>query len=93
MKIWASLLLFVFTSFLITPTIMTVIEKNNDMSVFFGSADNEKADLEMEAVFTSEFEYLTNDFTFLNSSLILSKNLSIQFIIDSKIFIPPPQQA
>jgi hypothetical protein len=89
----AQVLLFVFTCFLITPTIMTVIEKNNDMSVFFGSADNEKADLEMEAVFTSDFEYLTNDFTFLNSSLILSKNLSIQFIIASKIFIPPPQQA
>lgn len=93
MKIIASLLLFVFTCFLITPTIMTVIEKNTDMSVFFGSADNEKADLEIEAVFTSDFEYTPNDFTFLNSSLILYKNVPIQFKIASKIFIPPPQQA
>jgi hypothetical protein len=87
------LLLFVFTCFLITPTIITVIEKNTDMSVFFGSLDNEKADLEIEAVFAADFQYTPTDFTFLNSSLILSKNVPIQFKIASRIFIPPPQQA
>lgn len=93
MKIIALLLVLVFTSFLITPTVMTVIEQNTDMSVFFGSADNEKADLEIEAVFTSNFNYLSNDFAFLNFTLILQKNLSIQCKIASKIFIPPPQNS
>lgn len=92
MKITALLLLFVFTSFFIAPTIVIVIKKNSDMSVFFSCADQEKADLEHEVVLTSYFDYIPNDFTFLNSSLILSENLSKQYKITSKIVILPPQQ-
>ena len=93
MKIMAQLLLIVFTSFLITPTIVSVIKKNTDTSVFFSYADPEKANIEIEAVFSFDIDYVPNDFSFLNPNLIQSENLSKHDKIFSKIFIPPPERA
>lgn len=88
----AQLILIVFTSFLVTPTIISVIKKNADASVFFSYADPEKANNEIEAVFSFDIDCVLCDFSFLNPKLIQSENLCKHDKIFSKIFIPPPER-
>jgi hypothetical protein len=92
MKITAHILLFVFISFLLTPTIVSIIEKDSDTSTFFSFSEEEKAHKEIKAVFISY--PLFEDFPEMSyeSDLILSENLSKQDKISSSIFIPPPEQ-
>lgn len=92
MKILAQILLFVFITFLVTPTIISVIEKSADTSVFYSFSEEEKANKEIKAVFNFD---VASDPIFdsnLNSGLIHSENLSKHDKISSKIFIPPPEQ-
>jgi hypothetical protein len=83
-------LLFVFNSFLFTPTNVSVFEENSDMTVFYSYSDQEKTNKEIEAVFSFDVQNITDDFSFSNSNLIQSENLSKHDKIASKIFIPPP---
>ena len=92
MKITAQILLFVFITFLATPTIVSVIKKSADMSVFYSFSEEEKAQKEIKAIFNSDLENVPNNLSQLNSSLIRSENLSKHDKIASKIFIPPPEQ-
>lgn len=92
MKIIASLLLFIFVSFLVTPAVISVIEKDVDMSAFYSFSEEEKTHKEIKAIIsfdvTSSIVYLSQ----LNCRLIFSENLSKHDKISSKIFIPPPEQ-
>ena len=92
MKIMAQLLLFVFITFLATPTIVSVIKKSADTSLFYSFSEEEKSHKEIKAIF--HFEVLNTPVLVsdLNSSLIHSENLSKHDKITSKIFIPPPEQ-
>jgi len=92
MKIIAQILLFVFTTFLVTPTIVSVIKKNADMSVFYSFSEEEKTNKEIKAVFNSDVMIAPLNLSRLNSGLIHSENLSKHDKISSKIFIPPPEQ-
>jgi hypothetical protein len=92
MKLTAQILLFFFIAFLITPTIVSVIEKNADISVFYSFSEEEKAQKEIKAIFNNEFSTAPDNTYQLNHSLILSENLSKHDKIFSKIFIPPPEQ-
>jgi hypothetical protein len=92
MKLTAQILLFVFISFLVTPTVVSVIEKNTDISVFFSFSDEEKDHKEIKAVFNFDFVGNPVHLSQFNSGLIHSENLSKHDIISSKIFIPPPEQ-
>ena len=92
MKIMAQLLLFVFITFLATPTIVSVIKKSADMSVFYSFSEEEKAQKEIKAIFISDLVNVSNNISQLNSSLIHFENLSKHDKIASKIFIPPPDQ-
>lgn len=93
MKLIARFILFVFVAFLTTPTLVTLIEKNTDVSMFYSFAEEEnhkdlkqiKADLRF-----------TVDFTFIKAgknqkSKIISNNLSRHDNIAEEIFIPPPE--
>jgi hypothetical protein len=90
MKVATKLVLFVFFIFLSTPTIVSLIEKNTDISFFYSSAELE----EMHKEIKSEFKFDTfSILTFKQpriSSLVLSENLSKHDNIFSSIFIPPP---
>lgn len=92
MKITAHIFLFVFISFLLTPTIVSLIEKDNDTSPLYSFSEEEKAHKEIMAVFI--YHNLFEDLPELcsNSSLIFSENLSKHDKIDTTIFIPPPNQ-
>jgi hypothetical protein len=93
MKIMAQLLLFVFMTFLFTPTIISVIEKSTDTSLFYSFAEEEKSHTEVKAVFNNDFATNPVIFSKINSSLIHSENLSKHDKCASKIFIPPPELA
>jgi len=91
MKFAAKILLFVFFTFLVTPTVVSLIEKSCDTS-FFYSMSEEEHHKELKA----EFRF-SNEITFVNlsgntSGLVLSENLSKHDNVSGTIFIPPPEQ-
>jgi hypothetical protein len=92
MKKIAQILLFVFIAFLVTPTIISVIEKSADISVFYNFSEEEQAHKDIKAVFNSDLVIAPVNLSKLNSGLIQSENLSKHDKISSKIFIPPPEQ-
>jgi hypothetical protein len=90
MKFTVKIIIFMFFIFLSTPTIVSLIEKNTDISFFYSSADLEDMHKEVKL----EFKFDTFSYAFFNlpkkSSLILSENLSKHDNISTSIFIPPP---
>ena len=92
MKLATQILLFVFITFLITPTIISVIKKNADTSVFYSFSEEEKAHKEVKVVLNFDVVNIPVNFSNLNSGLIHSENLSKHDKIASKIFIPPPEK-
>lgn len=92
MKVIAPILLFLFITFLITPTIVSVITKSADVSVFYSFSEEEKAHKEIKAIFNSDEVTALINLSRLDSLIIHSENLSKHDKISSKIFIPPPEQ-
>lgn len=92
MKIIAQLLLFVFISFLITPAVICLIEKDADVTVFYGFSEDEKTQKEIKAIIDLDARSTSIDLSQLNSKLILTRNISKHNNFYSKIFIPPPKQ-
>ena len=79
-----------FVLFLATPTIVSVVKKSSDTSIFFSMAEEEQPHQEIKA----ELKYCSvNIFHFekLVSSLIVYENLSKHDNVSSTIFIPPPE--
>jgi hypothetical protein len=91
MKIIAQLLLFLFVSFLITPTIVRLIEKDADISTFYSFSEDEKVQKEIIAIVNIDLISTSPDLSQLNNKLIFSENLSKLYTISAKIFIPPPK--
>ena len=92
MKIIAKILLFIFIAFLLTPTIVSVIEKSTDTSITYSFFEEEQSHKQIKAIFHFDIAYEIIHLSELTSSLILSENLSKHEIISSTIFIPPPDQ-
>ena len=90
MKFTVKLVIFIFFIFLSTPTIVSLIEKNTDISFFYSSAELE----DMHKDVKLEFKFDTFSFAFYNlpkmSNVVLSENLSKHDNISTSIFIPPP---
>ncbi len=92
MKIIARLLLFVFVSFLVTPTVVCVIKKDADISAFYSFSEEEKTHKEFKAIINFDVVCAPVYLSQLNRRVIFSENLSKHDKISSKIFIPPPEQ-
>jgi hypothetical protein len=90
MKITAQILLFLFIAFLLTPTIVSVIEKSADTSITYSFSEEEQLHKQIKAICHFDMAYEIINLSELTSSLILSENLSKHDIIASSIFIPPP---
>ncbi|MFV8269643.1 hypothetical protein ACNQGP_06850 [Flavobacterium sp. GT2N3] len=92
MKIISKIFLIVFIAFLITPTVVTVIEKSADISIFYSISEEEQPHKEIKTFFYLETP--TEVVISLKSSsiAILSENLSKHDNITSSIFIPPPNE-
>ncbi len=91
MKFIANILLVVFVAFLSTPTVVSMIEKSCDTSVFYSMSEEELSHKEVKAELRiPSFEFI--NLSGLTSGLIHSENLSKHDNVSGTIFIPPPEQ-
>ncbi|QBZ98208.1 hypothetical protein [Flavobacterium sangjuense] len=92
MKFFARLILFVFVTFLSTPTVVTLIKKSSDTSIFYSFAEEEihKQIKEVKAEVKQQFDYPFLDLQIKNTTII-SENLSRHDNVASEIFSPPPE--
>ena len=90
MKTVAQIFFILFIAFLATPTIVTVIEKGCDVSVFFNMSEEENFHKEIIAAVSLEYFLDIHIISISSSTIILSEKLSKQDKIASSIFIPPP---
>jgi len=82
-----------FVFFLATPTIVSLIEKNCDTSIFYSMSEEEHVHhKEIKAELKNDFCYVIPQVQESTSSLIHSENLSKHDNISASIFIPPPEQ-
>ena len=93
MKSVARILMILFITFLSTPTIVTLIEKHTDVSLFYSFAEEEiHKDLnEIEDDSKQHFDYPFVDSKVKNNTRIISENLSRHDNVISIIFSPPPE--
>ena len=94
MKSVARILMVLFIAFLSMPTLVTLIEKNTDTSIFFSFAEEEEAHKELKEIkaeLKQQFDYPFLDTKIKSNSKIVSENLSRHDNVASTIFSPPPQ--
>jgi len=93
MKFLARFLLVFFVFFLATPTIVSVIKKNTDISMFYSFNEEEiqKDFKELKADLSSNYEVTILNFTNATTSKIVSENLSRHDNVSEQIFSPPPE--
>jgi len=92
MKFAVKIVLFLFITFLSTPTIVSVIKKSTDTSIFYSMSEEELTHKEVKAEFKFEPLFTAFNFPTKTSGIILYENLSKHDNIASSIFIPPPEQ-
>ena len=90
MKMISKIFLIIFIAFLVTPTIVTVIEKSSDISIFYSMSEEEHSHKDIKTFFYSDNSVDEIVLYRLSSNAILSENLSKHDNITSTIFIPPP---
>ncbi|MFV8336277.1 hypothetical protein [Flavobacterium sp. RSP29] len=88
----SKIFLILFIAFLITPTIVTVIEKSADISIFYSLSEEEHVHKEIKTIFYLESPTEVVVSSRLASNVILSENLSKHDNVTSSIFIPPPNE-
>ncbi|MES2410824.1 MAG: hypothetical protein V4535_05200 [Bacteroidota bacterium] len=93
MRFFAKLLLLVFVTFLSTPTVVTLIEKNSDISMFYSFAEEEihKELKEVKAEVKQQFDYPFLELKIQTNTAIISENLSRHDNVAAEIFSPPPE--
>ena len=92
MKLISKILFLIFITFLITPAVVTVIEKSADISIFYSMTEEEHVHKDMKTFFYLDNSSVVFVSTKLSSGAVLSENLSKHDNIASSIFIPPPDQ-
>lgn len=85
-----SIVLVMFVFFLSTPTIVSLIEKSTDTSLFYSMTEEELSHKEVKAELRCDHHVFIN-LSGNSSGLILSENLSRHDNVFSSIFIPPPE--
>ena len=94
MKFLSKIVLFIFVTFLATPTIVTLIEKNTDTSIFFSFAEEEECIKDIKVIkadLKQQFDYPFLDSKIKLNSKIVSENLSHHDNVAEEIFSPPPE--
>lgn len=92
MKYIARLILVLFVSFLSTPTVVTLIKKSTDVSMFYSFAEEEiHKDLKEVKGIKQSFDYPFTELQLNLNSKIISENLSRHDNIAEEIFSPPPE--
>lgn len=75
------------------PTIVTLIEKNTDISIFYNFAEEEihKSYKQIQAEFRQVAEYPLMESKLIPNSKIISENVSRHDNVADEIFSPPPE--
>ena len=91
MKKLASILLFLFVLFLITPTVVSVIENDADISVVSNFSEEEQVQKDIKLVFY--FEQISNRLSLpsVTNQFVSFENTLKHNDISLGIFIPPPE--
>lgn len=86
-------MLFVFITFLSVPTIVTLIEKETDISAFYSFSEEEIQKQVKEIKAEVKTNYNNELFNSLNNAktIIVSENRSKHDAISEEIFSPPPE--
>ncbi|WP_284652977.1 hypothetical protein [Flavobacterium terrisoli] len=92
MRIIASFILIMFVAFLSTPTVVTLIKKSTDISMFYSFAEEEiHKDLKEVKAVKQCFDYPFTELELNTDSKIISENLSRHDNAAEEIFSPPPE--
>jgi hypothetical protein len=93
MKAFSRILLVLFVLFLSTPTVVTLIKKTTDTSMFYSFTEEEihKELKEVKAEVKQHFDYPFLDLKIDKNTSIISENLSRHDNVASEIFSPPPE--
>lgn len=93
MKAFSRILLVLFVLFLSTPTVVTLIKKTTDTSIFYSFTEEEihKELKEVKAEVKQHFDYPFLDLKINKNTTIISENLSRHDNVASEIFSPPPE--
>jgi hypothetical protein len=92
MKLLAGFILVIFVSFLSTPTVVTLIKKGSDVSMFYSFSEEEiHKDIKEVKSLKPCFDYPFTETELHSDSKIISENLSRHDNIAEEIFSPPPE--
>jgi hypothetical protein len=92
MKWLSGFILIIFISFLSTPTVVTLIKKGTDVSVFYSFSEEEiHKDIKEVKSFKPSFDYPFAATELQSDSKIISENLSRHDNVAEEIFSPPPE--
>lgn len=91
MKLLVQIILILFITFLVTPTVVSIIEKKTDVSIFYSLAE-EEIHKELKEV---KAEIKTYDYPIVTlpqkKLKVVSEKLSEHDKVSSVIFSPPPE--
>jgi len=93
MKYLSGLVLLMFVTFLSTPTIVTLIEKQTDISTFYSFSEEEihKNAKEIKANLKEDTHIELTDWNNQKNTKIIFENLSKHDNVFASIFSPPPE--
>ena len=93
MKYLSGIVLLLFVTFLSTPTIVTLIEKQTDISIFYSFSEEEihKELKEIKANLKEETRIVLLDWNQQKNTKIIFENLSKHDNVFAAIFSPPPE--
>ena len=93
MKFISIILIFLFIAFLSAPSVVTLIKKNKNTSLFYSFAEEEihKELKEVKAELKQHFDYPFLNLKIDKNTTIVSENLSRHDNVASEIFSPPPE--
>ncbi|TDD97428.1 hypothetical protein [Flavobacterium cellulosilyticum] len=92
MKLISKILIIIFITFILTPSVLTVIDKSKDTSVFYSFSEEDLSKKELKNYIFNSFHHEILILSKMNSKIILSENLSKHENISATIFIPPPDR-
>lgn len=84
------ILIFAFVLFLSTPTIVSLIENNNHISILIASTEIDDNNKDIKLAFKSNILSFCLIYETKKSCLIISENLSMHDKVSPSIFTTPP---
>ena len=91
MKLAVGFLLVLFITFLSTPSIVSLIDSTNDVTVYYGSIDEDQNDILKINLKSVPFLYFSAVYS-KSCSEIYFRNILKHSSLSDSIFIPPPEQ-